>query len=116
MSSFSQLNFFQKLASKEPVVIEAFGSSNTQRRLPGMTWFDYIELGFKAVYGGGCGTFINAGIGGDTSKMLLDRFDRDVAPFHPDAVIITVGGNDSVPREIFPASSSVRICWNYILG
>ncbi len=97
MSLFSQLNFMQKLANGEAVVIEAFGSSNTQRRLPGMTWFDYLELGFKATYGAGCGTFINAGIGGDTSKMLLDRFDRDLRPFRPDLVIITVGGNDSNP-------------------
>jgi len=99
MSLFSKLNFFQKLACNEPVIIEAFGSSNTQRRLPGMTWFDYIELGFKAAYGAGCGTFINAGIGGDTSKMLLERFDRDVRPFHPDVVIITIGGNDSNPAQ-----------------
>jgi lysophospholipase L1-like esterase len=99
MNLFSQLNFFQKLACEEPVIIEAFGSSNTQRRCPGMTWFDYIELGFKKVYGGNCGIFINAGIGGNTSKMLLERFDRDVSPYHPDLVIITIGGNDSVPSR-----------------
>lgn len=97
MSPFSKLKIFQKLANKQTIIVEAFGSSNTQRRLPGMTWFDYVELGFKEVHGVGCGTFINSGVGGHTSKMLVERFDRDVRPFCPDLVIITVGGNDSNP-------------------
>ena len=96
-AAFSDLKIFRKLAEQRHVTLEAFGSSNTQRRLPGMTWFDYVELGFKQKYGNGCGTFINAGIGGDTTSMMLARFERDVLTFKPDLVIITAGGNDSNP-------------------
>ncbi len=38
---------------------------------------------------------INAGIGGDSAPGGLGRFDRDVAPFHPDLVIIGFALNDS---------------------
>ncbi len=95
--AFSKLKIFRKLAEQRHISIVAFGSSNTQRRLPGMTWFDYVELGFKSHYGRECGTFINAGIGGDTAEMMLARFDRDVLAYRPDLVIVTVGGNDSNP-------------------
>ncbi len=38
---------------------------------------------------------INAGIGGDSAPGGLGRFDRDVAPFHPDLVVIGFALNDS---------------------
>lgn len=98
MLNFSDLNLMKKLEAGEHVVVEAFGSSNTQRRIPGMTWFDFVELGFRLHFGKGCGTFINTGIGGDTTKMMLDRFDRDVKRYTPDLVIITAGGNDCNPN------------------
>ena len=97
--SFSKSKIYRKLAEKQHITLEAFGSSNTQRRLPGMTWFDYVELGFKLKYGNGCGNFINTGIGGDTTCMMLERFDRDVLTYKPDVVIITAGGNDSNPER-----------------
>ena len=97
--AFSDLKIYHKLAEKQHITLEAFGSSNTQRRLPGMTWFDYVELGFKIRYGKGCGTFINTGVGGDTTAMMLARFDRDVLAYRPDAVIVTAGGNDSNPVQ-----------------
>ncbi len=37
---------------------------------------------------------INAGIGGDKAEGGLARFDRDVAPFHPDLVVIGYALND----------------------
>ncbi len=36
----------------------------------------------------------NSGIGGDTSRDLLARFDRDVTELHPDWVSICIGIND----------------------
>ena len=99
MAAFAKLNIFHKLAELQHITVEAFGPSNTQRRLPGMTWFDFVELGFKSKYGGGCGNFINTGIGGNTTAMMLARFDRDVLPYRPDLVIVTAGGNDSNPDK-----------------
>ncbi len=95
MLPITDLARFAKLSRGEHITGMAFGSSNTQRRLPGMTWFDYLELGFRKTFDKGCGLFFNAGVGGDTSQDLLNRFARDVSPSRPDLVIITVGGNDS---------------------
>ena len=50
---------------------------------------------------------VNAGYPGDTTRELLARFDRDVAPHHPDLVLLWAGVNDmlycghKVPPEIF---------------
>ncbi len=38
---------------------------------------------------------INAGIGGDKATGGLARFDRDVAPYHPDLVVVGYALNDS---------------------
>ncbi len=38
---------------------------------------------------------INAGVGGDSAPGGLGRFDRDVAPYHPDLVIVGFALNDS---------------------
>ena len=79
----------------------AIGSSNTQRFQAGMHWFDYVELGFKIK----CKwhSFINSGVSGNTSTELLERFDRNLACYKPDVVIVTVGGNDSsIEKNVSP--------------
>ncbi len=38
--------------------------------------------------------YLNSAISGDTTKMLLDRFDEDVLAYHPDYVFIMIGVND----------------------
>lgn len=86
------------LIAREPQVrICALGSSNTQRRLMGMHWFDYIELGLKTQFGKGSVLCCNMGVGGENSQHLLDRFDRDCGRFEPHLAIITCGGNDAHP-------------------
>jgi lysophospholipase L1-like esterase len=74
----------------------AFGSSNTERRIHGLHWFDWLELGLAQTYGRRH-HFINAGVGGDTTRDLLSRFDEDVALYQPHVVFVTIGGNDSKP-------------------
>lgn len=70
-----------------------FGSSNTEHIMPGMHWSHVCELALQNVYGRHhfC---INAGIGGDTSFDLLNRFEEDAALFQPHLTIVTIGGND----------------------
>lgn len=76
----------------------AFGSSNTDRRIHGLHWFDWLDLGIKQTYGRVHHT-INAGLGGDTTRGLLQRFDRDVVIYQPHVVFITIGGNDANPQS-----------------
>jgi lysophospholipase L1-like esterase len=78
--------------------ILAFGSSNTERFLPGMHWFDCLDLAIKQKYGR-VHHCINTGIGGNTTRDLLQRFERDAAFYQPHAVIITIGGNDCNPER-----------------
>ena len=77
--------------------ILAFGSSNTERRLPGMHWFDCFELAIMKY--GRVHTCINAGIGGDTSRGLLLRFEEDAAMYRPHLAFITIGCNDANPSN-----------------
>lgn len=93
-----ELNIYKKLAAKKAIKVVAFGSSNTQRFDVGMHWFDFVELGFKNVYGGSCGQFINSGVTNNTSGELLDRFNDQLAVYQPNLVIITVGANDCIHR------------------
>jgi lysophospholipase L1-like esterase len=76
----------------------AFGSSNTERHIHGLHWFDWLDLGLKQTYGR-VHHCINAGLGGDTSEGLLERFEEDVALYQPHVVMITIGGNDANPAS-----------------
>jgi lysophospholipase L1-like esterase len=82
--------------------ILAFGSSNTQRFLPGMHWFDVFELAidntFLQTHQGKTHFCINAGICGNSTTDLLKRFDEDAALYQPHLVFITIGGNDSIHK------------------
>ncbi|MGE9291948.1 MAG: SGNH/GDSL hydrolase family protein, partial [Puniceicoccales bacterium] len=86
------------IASDHRTKILAFGSSNTERRLPGMHWFDCFELAMHQQLGARAHC-INAGIGGDTTRELLARFDTDAAVYQPHAAFLTIGGNDGKPEE-----------------
>lgn len=100
-SVFQQIT--ERLQQRELTRILAFGSSNTERFLPGMHWFDCIELAIRQHYGR-VHRCINAGIGGNTSRDLLARFEEDAAFYQPHAAFITIGGNDCNPiKEISAA-------------
>lgn len=88
----------RRLESEPRTRIVAFGSSNTDRRIHGLHWFDWLDLGIKHTYGR-VHHCINAGVGGDTTVDLMRRFDEDVTRYEPHAVIITIGGNDSNPAS-----------------
>ena len=93
-----------RLFTTEPRTrIVAFGSSNTDRRITGMHWFDWLDLGIKQTFGR-VHHCINAGVGGDTTEELLKRFDEDVARYAPHAVIVTIGGNDAKPGGLGEAT------------
>ena len=49
------------------------------------TWADFPTHNIR---------FLNSAISGDTTKMLLDRFDEDVLAYHPDYVFMMIGVND----------------------
>jgi len=82
---------------QKPIRVLAFGSSNTElhwHSLGHFNWFSWLSSAMREWIGRHI-TTINSGIGGETSKDLLKRIDRDVLSFNPDLVIITIGGNDA---------------------
>jgi lysophospholipase L1-like esterase len=52
--------------------------------------------------------FANRGIGGDTSRGLLFRFQEDVLDLHPTAIVICIGSND-MSRNGDPAATASNI-------
>ncbi|MDF1512810.1 MAG: GDSL-type esterase/lipase family protein [Anaerolineae bacterium] len=95
-------NILDRLKEGQRTRLVAFGSSNTDRRIHGLHWFDWLDLALKQTYGR-VHHSINAGLGGDTTPGLLARFDQDVALYQPHAVFITIGGNDSNPDKAIAA-------------
>lgn len=88
----------QHIASDQPTRILAYGSSNTERRCSGMHWFDCFELALHQNHGASAHC-INTGIGGNTTRHLLARFENDAAFYKPHATFLTIGGNDGKPTE-----------------
>ena len=95
------------VSGKDRIRILAFGSSNTERRICGMHWFDCLELAVKNKYGR-VHHCVNSGVGGETSADLLARFDTDAAFYNPDVAVLTIGGNDSSPERDLNAAAFER--------
>ena len=77
-------------------IVVGFGASNTERYMPGTHWLDVLEVGLRARFGRKFHV-IDSGVSGNNTREALARFDRDVAFFKPDLVIVTFGGNDCNP-------------------
>ena len=109
MSKLSEkLRVFQRIAEGKTVHILALGSSNTEHFMVGAHWFDYVNMGFMHKFRKWTDLrdsvlttqlCLNAGTSNHTTGELLARFDRDVAPFKPDLVILTAGINDANPSR-----------------
>ena len=87
LSDWSEKKFFTVTA---PVKFAAFGDSITHggaAYIPAgqlsCQWETYSSVPIK-----------NLARGGDTTQMLLDRFDKDVLPFKPQVMVIMAGIND----------------------
>ena len=60
---------------------------------------------------------INSGISGDNAVNGNNRFERDIAPFHPDMVVVSFGLNDScqgVENQNFPPAKIHRYFIKFI--
>jgi len=85
-----------KLASGQPVVIVAFGSSSTQgygATSPQYTYPNRLAAQLRREYPTAQIKVINAGIGGEAAPQMMKRLKRAVIDAHPDLVIWQVGTN-----------------------
>ena len=83
----------ERFLSSDHFRIVLFGASNTERYMPGIHWSDVLETAMRIRFGRKF-QIINSGVSGNNTRQALERFDRDVALFQPDLVIVTFGGND----------------------
>ena len=82
---------------KDHFIVVLFGASNTERYMPVLHWGDVLETGLRLKFGRKFHV-INSGVCGNNTRDALARFNRDVSAFRPDAVIVTLGGNDCNPK------------------
>ncbi len=77
--------------------IIGFGDSITEAAQVGRQaqWLHLLERGLNAGREDRPVTVLNAGVGGNTSREGLRRFDRDVRPGLPALVLVEFGGNDA---------------------
>lgn len=73
--------------------IVTFGDSITAPRKNVVTYSDFIRKEFEQKNLDV--KVINSGVGGNTSSMAKERFEKDVLAHKPDIVIIQLGTNDS---------------------
>ena len=97
-----------KLASGQPVVIIAFGSSSTNgfgSTSPEFTYPNRLAAQLRRQYPTADITVITRGKGGDDAPEMMKRLQAEVIDMHPDLVIWQVGTN-AVLRNLDPAESA----------
>ena len=97
------------MTHREEVTIVAFGDSITAATAGDWPeecrWVTRVEGGLRALFPSRPLRIVNAGVGGNTVREGWARFERDVAPYRPSAVLIEFGGNDATPdpdRRVVP--------------
>src|SRR5258708_3384070 len=94
-----------KLASAQPVVIVAFGSSSTQgygTSSPEFTYPNRLAAQLRRQYPGADITVLNRGKGGEDAPEMMKRLQTEVIDAKPDLVIWQVGTN-ALLRNLHPA-------------
>jgi lysophospholipase L1-like esterase len=97
----------RKLASGEPVVIVAFGSSSTVgtgASAPEFTYPNRLADQLRRQYPTTNISVINAGVGGEDAPEMTKRLQTSVIDAHPDLVIWQVGTN-AVLRNLDPSDT-----------
>ena len=98
----------KKLASGEPVLIVAFGSSSTEgygTTSPEFTYPNRLAAQLHRQYPGADITVVNRGHGGDDAPEMMKRLQTEVIDMKPDLVIWQVGTN-AVLRNLDPAETA----------
>jgi lysophospholipase L1-like esterase len=100
-----------KLASGQPVVIVAFGSSSTAGfgvTSPEFTYPNRLAAQLHRQYPGADITVLNRGKGGEDAPEMMDRLQTSVIDAKPDLVIWQVGTN-AVLRNLDPAETARQV-------
>lgn len=80
-------------ANGNPYTIVAFGDSTTAPRGNLVVYSTLLQSELFAQ--GQPIRVVNSGVGGNTTEVARDRFERDVLAYQPDLVVVQFGINDS---------------------
>jgi lysophospholipase L1-like esterase len=100
-----------KLATGEPVVIVAFGSSSTQgygASSPEFAYPNRLAAQLQRKYPTANITVVNRGKGGDDAPEMMKRLQTEVIDAHPDMVIWQVGTN-AILRNLDPDATAQMV-------
>jgi lysophospholipase L1-like esterase len=100
-----------KLASGEPVMIIAFGSSSTQgygTTSPQFTYPNRLAKQLRRQYPNADIAVLNRGKGGEDAPEMMKRLQTEVIDMKPDLVIWQVGTN-AVLRNLDPAETALQV-------
>jgi lysophospholipase L1-like esterase len=102
----------RQLAAGLPLTIVTIGSSSTAgagASSPAMSYPSRLEVELKTLLPRANVKVVNRGVGGETVKEMLARFDNQVIAEKPDVVVWQVGSN-SVLRDqpLAPAGALIR--------
>ena len=93
--------------SQTTLTIVAFGDSITEagHQKPDDRWPELVRLALQKHFTGIGIKVVNSGVGGNTSREGLARFDRDVLPHHPQFVLFEFGNDQtSEPARHVPVA------------
>ena len=82
----------------ENVVICLYGSSIMEGRIgvddPQDRWYNQLQQQLSRAWPQHCFPVVNSAVGGESTREVLSRFDRDISPYRPDFCLFMAGGNN----------------------
>ncbi len=80
------------------VVICLYGSSIMEGRIgvdhPRDRWYNIFQSLLSRAHPDTCFPIVNSAVGGESTREVLSRFDRDILPYRPHFCLFMVGGNN----------------------
>ena len=91
------------LKNRKRLTIVGFGASVTQAaaQMPDESkrWLNVLRARLAAAFPNTDFTVINSGIGGNSAREAMARFDKDVLAHDPDWVLLDIGANNNSPKD-----------------
>ena len=94
--------FRDRIAAGQPVTVVALGSSSTSgagASAPQWGYPNRLAAEFATLFPNAKVRVLNKGVGGETTRQMVARLDRDVLAHKPDLVIWQAGTNELLRRE-----------------
>lgn len=97
-------NSLYKYNTKQPLTVVCIGDSTTSQEWCHPNWVDWLNFKFRQSddYPAGVNRqVINSGYDGQNVRFYMDNFERTIAKFKPDLVIVSLGFNHLEEMEDF---------------